>query len=123
MSKEHADALRTQDDINHWVGRITIPILFFTFLFSFLIITKSSRWAGYTSLDFFLVTLLILITVSRSARKKAEVILRKAIHSQVSDIETTLCIKCIKPLPEGTNKCPTCGNKVSIVAGDPFKDG
>lgn len=123
ISREHADALRIQDDINHWVGRITIPILLFSFIFSFLIIYKSTRWYGFASLGIFLITLMILIAVGRTARKKAEVILRKAIHSKVSDIETTLCIKCIKPLPEGTNKCPTCGNKVTIVAGDPFKDG
>ena len=122
MSKEYADALLVQDHIHHWIGRITIPILFVTFFMSFGIIGQQGRILGFVSLGIFLTTLLILITVSRSANKKHETILRKAIHSEISDIETTLCLKCIIALPEGTKKCPNCGTKVSIVPGDPFQD-
>lgn len=122
MSKEHADALLVQDHIHHWIGRITWPILFFTFIMSFSIISQQGRILGFVSLGIFLTTLLIFITVSRSANKKHEVILRKVIHSEISDIETTLCLKCIVALPEGTKKCPNCGKKVSIVPGNPFLD-
>jgi len=122
MSKEHADALLVQDHIHHWIGRITIPILLFSFIMSFGIIGQQSRILGFVSLGIFLVTLLLLIAVNRSSSKKHEEILRKAIHSEISDIETTLCINCIIALPEGTKKCPNCGKKVSIVPGNPFQD-
>ncbi len=122
MSKEHADALLVQDHIHHWIGRITIPILFFTFIGSFGIIGQQGRIFGFVSLGIFLVTLLIFITGSRSVNRKHETILRKAIHSKFSDIETTLCLKCIIALPEGTRKCPSCGTKVSIVPGNPFQE-
>ncbi len=122
MSKEHADALLVQDHIHHWIGRITIPILFFTFIASFGIIGQQGRILGFVSLGIFLVTLLLLITVSRNSNKKHEAILRKAIHSEFSDIETTLCLNCVVALPAGTKKCPNCKNKVSIVPGNPFQD-
>ncbi|HUT81972.1 MAG TPA: hypothetical protein VMZ29_12285 [Candidatus Bathyarchaeia archaeon] len=121
ISKEHADALRIQDNIIHWLNRITIPILFFSFLFSFIIINKDNRWFGYIALGIFLVLLMINIFVNRSAKKKIKIIQGEILLSKVQNIGVAFCDNCNTVLPGGTAFCPKCGNNISMSTGSPVQ--
>ena len=120
ISREHAEALNYHDNIIHWNSKICVPILFFSFLFSFLVISLETRWVGYISIGIFVFTLTILITLNRNSKKRFAEIAQDAIYSQISDIRTNVCIKCKIPLDEGLKKCPHCGNKAVLLPGDPF---
>lgn len=117
MNKENADALLVQDNISHWLWRISSPIMVFFFIFSIpLMISASTRITGYSFLGISLIILGMLILISRVTSKRSVEILAKVKMEKFGG-QANFCLHCRIALPSGTFTCPNCGKSVISLTG------